>query len=310
MTVRRRTDRPIVPGRYAAVAAALLAAGLAVAQPPTTAPTTTAPTTTAPTTTTTTTTTVVVNQPVRPAVASPAVTASIHDLAAKIRKMNADQTTVDATPKVAAFDLSTPVVEKPADFSLLGGGGDADALTLRGLVERLHKARDDKDVRAVLMTLNAPGTNLSQSQEFRDALIECRKAGKKTFVYADGYDTDSYTIASGATNVCLLPAGGDDDPRRRHPDDVPQGPVRQARRPGRLRADRGLQGGRRGVHPHGPQQGVRGRAEQADGRVVRPGDHRHRHQPEPAGVGREGGRRPVDHDGRRRQAPRVRRPPG
>ena len=149
---------------------------------------------------------VVVDTPERPAVASPAVAASIHDLAARIRTINDGDAATAGLPKVAYFDLSTPVVEKPADFSLLGGG-DAGAVTLRSLVERLHRARDDRSVRAVLMTLNAPGTNLAQSQEVRDALIECRRAGKKTFVYADGYDTDSYTIASGATNVCLLPGG-------------------------------------------------------------------------------------------------------
>src|SRR5262249_31434104 len=43
--------------------------------------------------------------------------------------------------------------------------------------------------------------------EIRDSLIDLRRAGKQTFVYADGYDTDSYTIATGATNVCMLPGG-------------------------------------------------------------------------------------------------------
>ena len=38
--------------------------------------------------------------------------------------------------------------------------------------------------------------------------MEIRKAGKKVFVYADGYDTDTYTIASGASNICILPGGG------------------------------------------------------------------------------------------------------
>ena len=212
---RRRTDRKRVAVRAAAlVTACVTDLAVAAAMPPTTTTTTTAaiadPT---PTTITTSTTTVaaatrpavVVDKPVRPAAASPAMTASIHDLAAKIRGMDQKAAAKAALPKVACFDLSTPVVEKPADFSIFGG--DPNALTLRSLVERLHHARDDKDVRAVLLTLNAPGTNLSQSQEVRDALIECRKAGKKTFVYADGYDTDSYTIASGATNVCILPGG-------------------------------------------------------------------------------------------------------
>jgi protease-4 len=186
----RRTDRGTLRARAVAIAA-LLATGVALADAPATQPATTEPT--------------VVARAARPAVASPAVTSSIHDLAAKIRSLNAQSTAESVLPEVACFDLSTPVVEKPADFSLFGG--DPSALTLRGLVERLHHARDDKKVRAVLLTVNAPGTNLAQSQELRDALVECRKAGKKTFVYADGYDTDSYTIASGATNVCLLPGG-------------------------------------------------------------------------------------------------------
>ena len=129
-------------------------------------------------------------------------TPSLRDLAAKIHQI---QDQKEKLPKVAEFDLSTAIVEKPSDFSLLGG--DPSALTLRQLIDRLHKARDDREIRAVLLTLGDPGTNLSQSQEIRDALIEIRKAGKKVFVYADGYDTDSYTIATGASNICILPGG-------------------------------------------------------------------------------------------------------
>ena len=202
--IRRRTDRAPFASR-AVACAALLSTAVATAKSPTTAPTT-APATAPAVAKAPASQPTVVDKPVRPADAQPAVTASIKELAAKIRKQTADQAATAALPKVAAFDLSSAVVERPADFSLFGGG-DPSALTLRSLVERLHQARDDKSVRAVLMTLNGPGTSLAQSQEIRDALVECRKAGKKTFVYADGYDTDSYTIASGATNVCLLPGG-------------------------------------------------------------------------------------------------------
>ncbi len=145
------------------------------------------------------------------------------ELAARIRKMNdaadADAgnddkpavappkpaATAVAAAKVAVFDLSTPVVERPSDFSLLGG--DPNGTTLRSLVDRLHKAKADPAVQAVLITLGEPGTNLAQSQEVRDAMLEVRKAGKKVFVYADGYDTDTYTIATGASDVCILPGG-------------------------------------------------------------------------------------------------------
>jgi protease-4 len=130
-------------------------------------------------------------------------TPSVKELAAKIRQLS---TANDKPLKIACFDLTAAIVEKPADFSLLGS--DPSALTLRSLIDRLHHARDDKEIRAVMLTLGSPATNLSQSQEIRDALIDIRKAGKKVFVYADGYDTDTYTIASGATNICILPGGG------------------------------------------------------------------------------------------------------
>ena len=106
--------------------------------------------------------------------------------------------------KVAYFDLSEPLTERAAEFSLFGD----DATTLRSLLERMRQAREDKDVRAVLVTLGAEmEMNLAQAQEVRDALVELRRAGKKTFVYADSYDTIGYTVASGATDVCLLEGG-------------------------------------------------------------------------------------------------------
>jgi protease-4 len=113
----------------------------------------------------------------------------------------------DATKtKIAYIDLSGSITEKPAGFSIFGGN---DTHTLRDLVVRLNKARDDKAISAVLITIGADTQlNLAQAQEIRDALLDLRRLGKKTFVYADSYDTDSYTLASGATNICL-PEGGE-----------------------------------------------------------------------------------------------------
>ncbi|MGC4032200.1 MAG: signal peptide peptidase SppA [Tepidisphaeraceae bacterium] len=80
--------------------------------------------------------------------------------------------------------------------------------TFRELLERIGKARDDQAVKACLFYMAAgTGLNLSQANEVRDALVALRRAGKKTFVYADTYDTVGYTLASGATDVCILPGG-------------------------------------------------------------------------------------------------------
>src|ERR1700684_1663866 len=73
------------------------------------------------------------------------IAASIHELAKKIKQIGEEEAKL---PKVAYFDLNKPVVEKPADFSLFG---DVDNLTLRSLIDRMHHARDDKDIRGVLV---------------------------------------------------------------------------------------------------------------------------------------------------------------
>jgi protease-4 len=122
-----------------------------------------------------------------------------------IEKMRATKQQKSTLPHVALIDLSQPIVEKPADFSLFG---DPDATTLHTILNRLHQAKEDKDVRAVLITLGAQSSmSFAQAQELRDALSEINRAGKKTFVYADAYDTPGYTLASAATHVCMLEGG-------------------------------------------------------------------------------------------------------
>lgn len=123
-----------------------------------------------------------------------------------IKKLKEAQQEENSKPKIAYFDLSRPVLEKPLDFSLFGG--DAESLTLRSLIDRLHEARDDKEIKGVLITFGAESSlNFSQAQEIRKAMIELKKQGKQTFVYADSYDTDAYTVASAASKVCLLEGG-------------------------------------------------------------------------------------------------------
>ncbi|HEX8522498.1 MAG TPA: signal peptide peptidase SppA [Tepidisphaeraceae bacterium] len=121
-----------------------------------------------------------------------------------IEKMKATKAKKDATPKVAFFDLATRLSEKPSDFSLWGG---QDTQTLNNLLDRIRQAQDDKSVRAVLITFGDEAPTFPQAQELRDALLKLNKAGKQTFVYADSYDTAMYTMATGASHICMLEGG-------------------------------------------------------------------------------------------------------
>ena len=121
-----------------------------------------------------------------------------------IRQMKARRQAESQLFQVAHFDLDEPVVERAPSFSLFG---DANVLTMHNLITRLHQARDDKDLRAVLITLGNTGFSFSQAQEIRSALDELRKAGKRTFIYSDAYDTAAYSAATGATDICILGGG-------------------------------------------------------------------------------------------------------
>ncbi|MCS7033431.1 MAG: signal peptide peptidase SppA [Phycisphaerae bacterium] len=110
-----------------------------------------------------------------------------------------------ARRQVAMFEINSAVTERPSDFSWFG---PSDALTLRSIVSRLHKARDDQSLQAVLLSFGAGASmNLAAATEIRDALAEIRRAGKKVFVFADSYDSITYTVASAATDICMLEAG-------------------------------------------------------------------------------------------------------
>jgi protease-4 len=124
-----------------------------------------------------------------------------NEVMARIRERQAKK---DATPKVALFDLSRSITEKPADFNFFG---NEDTQTLNSVLDRLRQAQTDKSVHAILVTLGDESPSFAQAQEIRDALAKLTRAGKKTFVYADSFDTAAYTLACGASDICMLEGG-------------------------------------------------------------------------------------------------------
>ena len=121
-----------------------------------------------------------------------------------IRQMRQRQEEKQAKLLVAQIDLSSPLGEKPVGVSLFGSPGQ----DLRGVLQRLDAALNDDDVEAVLLTFyNGGQMNLAQAQEIGDKLDELDDAGKRTFVYADTYDTISYLVASRASDVVLMDGG-------------------------------------------------------------------------------------------------------
>jgi len=140
----------------------------------------------------------------KPSTAPAATTGKLPTPAELIEKMKAMKEKKQAAPKIAYFDLSRRITEKPADFAFFG---QQDVQTLNSVLDRMRQAREDKSVRAVLITMGDESPSFAQAQEIRDALLKLNKAGKQTFVYADSYDTAGYTLATGASHICMLEGG-------------------------------------------------------------------------------------------------------
>ncbi|HTW93554.1 MAG TPA: signal peptide peptidase SppA [Tepidisphaeraceae bacterium] len=152
-------------------------------------------------------------QPARsdPPAAQPAVTDKFPTPADLLKALKAANkaaalpgNTASVSPEVAYFNLDEPLAEKPADFSFFA---DQQSLTLHTVLQRLDQAAHDKDVKAVLITVSEGQLNISQALELRDELRAVTKLGKRTFVYADSYDTDTYVVACGASDICMLGGG-------------------------------------------------------------------------------------------------------
>lgn len=122
-----------------------------------------------------------------------------------IAQMKAKQKETESLPKVAFIELSGPIVEKGGGISFFGGATGTPFLEL---LKRIKTAREDKDVRALVIVVSPDfGISLAQAGEVRELLGTFRKAGKRVFVYADSYDTTTYMMASGASDVVLLEGG-------------------------------------------------------------------------------------------------------
>src|SRR5262249_34136648 len=79
--------------------------------------------------------------------------------------------------------------------------------SLKDLVERFRKARDDKDVKAVIITMDEFSLGRAQVEELREVMAELRSAGKEIYLHADGLSLPQYLLAVGATQISVVPTG-------------------------------------------------------------------------------------------------------
>ena len=116
-----------------------------------------------------------------------------------------EETKKDAKPVVAVFAFDGPIVEKPQgeEFPLFA---TIQPPSLKDLVQRMKKAKDDKNVKAVVLLMDEVELPLAQSEELRQALDEIKSAGKPVYAHVDSVlMTRSLALLAGASRVSVTP---------------------------------------------------------------------------------------------------------
>jgi protease-4 len=106
-------------------------------------------------------------------------------------------------PKIAVFRLAGDLTELPPDetFSFGAVGG----ISLRDLVERMKKAEDDANVKAVVFLHEGGSVGAGQAEELRDAMARLRAKGKEIYAHADSLSMREYVLLSGASRLSVVP---------------------------------------------------------------------------------------------------------
>lgn len=108
-------------------------------------------------------------------------------------------------PVVAVFAFDGPILEKPPgeELPLFSPIGQS---SLKDVLERLKKARDDNNVKAVVLLLDDVSLGTAQIEEIRQALDGVKAAGKKVYAHVDALlMTRSLALAAGASRISVTP---------------------------------------------------------------------------------------------------------
>ncbi len=111
----------------------------------------------------------------------------------------------NAPAVIAVFAFDGPILEKPHGeiFPLLS---PVRRPSLKDVVERMKKAKDDKNVKAVVLLLNKVDLDLAQIEECRQILDAIKATGKEVYAHVDAVlMTRPLALVAGASRISVTP---------------------------------------------------------------------------------------------------------
>ncbi len=107
--------------------------------------------------------------------------------------------------KIAYFQISDQIVESPSPMPPLFGG--SAPTSMKSLLSRFKKARQDSEVRAVVLDIGSSSLGAAQVEELHAALLSFRAVEKDVYVHSDTMTNWTYALSTAASNVILVPTG-------------------------------------------------------------------------------------------------------
>lgn len=110
-----------------------------------------------------------------------------------------------AAKQIAHFKIKGQLLEKPVNMPPLFGSEIPPSL--KSMLSRLKTARLDENVVAIVLDIQQAALGLAQLEEIHQALQKFAAVDKPVFVHADSLSTRTYTLATGASHISLVPTG-------------------------------------------------------------------------------------------------------
>ncbi|MFQ5589588.1 MAG: signal peptide peptidase SppA [Phycisphaerae bacterium] len=122
-----------------------------------------------------------------------------------LRRLKGEATESAPAKKVACFKIKGALVETPVNIPPLFGGDRAPSL--KKTLERFKQARMDPDVLGVVVDLQNAQLGFAQLDELHAEMRKFRALDKDVFVHADQLTNVTYTLATGASHLSVVPTG-------------------------------------------------------------------------------------------------------
>lgn len=109
-----------------------------------------------------------------------------------------------APPIIFDLTLKGTLGEEP---SAVGLDGATIKDNLKGIIDRIAKAKSDPAVGGLVVRLNGLSIGLAKGYELRQAITEFRKAGKRVYAFLESAENADYVVATAADEIVMPESG-------------------------------------------------------------------------------------------------------